>query len=144
MFSLILMNRMLPKHWIRTCFGALYSPFSAYESRIFQASETTLVLVLSSNESLRNCFILSHPKPSHKRPHRCKRGRSYKITIVKAASLPVVPQVPLFVLVPGDLLADLGQSFFLKTQHKWIRGKKQVEKQRNKALFLLMLYCSVI
>lgn len=30
--------------------------------------------------------------------------------------VPVVPQMPVFVFLPGDLLADLGESFFLGTE----------------------------
>lgn len=117
-YGSIFINRLFPKHWIRTCLGALLSYFSAYEGRIVQVLETTLVLALSSHESLRNCFIPSHIPNQATRDPTGVSEHSYKITIVKAASLPVVPQVPLFVLVPGDLLADLGQSFFLKAQHK--------------------------
>lgn len=101
----------------------------------------------SFRNNLSPCFVLtwaSHiPNQATRDPTGVSK-HSYRITIIKVASLPVVPQVLLFVLVPGDLLADLGQSFSLKAQHKWISGKKWEEWQRNKAPFQRVLFCRVI
>lgn len=60
-------------------------------------------------------FILLGARRSADDPYKCKRSwDQYGGWSLFASSLPVVPQMLLFMLLPGDLLADLCQSLFLE------------------------------